>query len=150
MRRPSTGKKPWKPDPAGNFLIGLLRGRDLAEAFGAELSAGPDEIFITAIHRTIPRRAGIGEKTHSGSENNDDVKVTVFIGRSSEEIMDDILTAGETFISDIGHASYLAGELKKAEICLKTGRSYAQDDDFRRRKQAEKIYYDCLLFTVNS
>ncbi|MBO4302726.1 hypothetical protein J5839_05230 [Methanosarcinaceae archaeon] len=64
--------------------------------------------------------------------------------------MDDILTAGETFISDIGHASYLAGELKKAEICLKTGRSYAQDDDFRRRKQAEKIYYDCLLFTVNS
>jgi dihydropteroate synthase len=33
-------------------------------------------------------------------------------------------------VSRIEHAAYLGQELKKAELALKLGRSYAQDDEF--------------------
>ena len=32
-------------------------------------------------------------------------------------------------VSDLGHAAYLGRELEKAEVALKTGRSYVQDED---------------------
>ncbi|WP_094229243.1 dihydropteroate synthase-like protein [Methanolobus psychrotolerans] len=50
------------------------------------------------------------------------------VGRTAREVMDTILNMG--LVSRMEHASYLGQELKKAELALKLGRSYAQDDEF--------------------
>jgi dihydropteroate synthase-like protein len=47
-------------------------------------------------------------------------------GTKAVEICDTILRLG--LVSDRGHAFYLGRELEKAEIALRTGRSYVQDD----------------------
>ncbi|QLC49758.1 dihydropteroate synthase-like protein [Methanolobus zinderi] len=49
-------------------------------------------------------------------------------GRTAGEIMDTILEMD--LVSRMEHAAYLGQELKKAEIALKFGRSYSQDDEF--------------------
>ncbi|WP_407356264.1 dihydropteroate synthase-like protein [Methanolobus sp. WCC5] len=53
---------------------------------------------------------------------------TSIAGRTAREVMDTILDMD--LVSRMGHAAYLGQELKKAELALKLGRSYAQDDDF--------------------
>ncbi len=47
-------------------------------------------------------------------------------GTKAVEICDTILRLG--LVSDMGHATYLGRELEKAEIALRTGRSYVQDE----------------------
>jgi dihydropteroate synthase-like protein len=49
-------------------------------------------------------------------------------GNSAKRILDAIFEL--ELISTTSHAAYLGCELKKAEIALKLGRSYAQDDTF--------------------
>ncbi|TGC08742.1 dihydropteroate synthase-like protein [Methanolobus halotolerans] len=50
------------------------------------------------------------------------------VGRSAGEVMDTILDM--KLVSRMEHAAYLGQELKKAELALKFGRSYSQDDKF--------------------
>ncbi|MDW7733047.1 MAG: dihydropteroate synthase-like protein [Methanolobus sp.] len=50
------------------------------------------------------------------------------LGKTAGEIMDTILNMD--LVSRMEHAAYLGQELKKAELALKFGRSYSQDDEF--------------------
>jgi dihydropteroate synthase-like protein len=50
------------------------------------------------------------------------------VGKTAMEVMDTILKM--ELVSRMEHAAYLGQELKKAELALKLGRSYAQDDEF--------------------
>ncbi|WP_292469446.1 dihydropteroate synthase-like protein [Methanolobus sp.] len=50
------------------------------------------------------------------------------VGETAREVMDTILKM--ELVSRMEHAAYLGQELKKAELALKLGRSYAQDDEF--------------------
>lgn len=50
------------------------------------------------------------------------------VGRTAGELMDTILEMD--LVSRMEHAAYLGQELKKAELALKFGRSYSQDDEF--------------------
>lgn len=50
------------------------------------------------------------------------------VGETARQVMDTILA--KDLVSRMEHAAYLGQELKKAEIALKFGRSYSQDDDF--------------------
>ncbi len=51
-----------------------------------------------------------------------------FRGRRAEDIYGTILS--KNIVKDMKHAAYLGRELGKAEIALKLGRSYVQDEDF--------------------
>ena len=53
---------------------------------------------------------------------------TTIQGDSAERILDAIFEL--ELVSTAPHAGYLGRELKQAEIALKLGRSYAQDDTF--------------------
>ncbi|MDK2831069.1 MAG: hypothetical protein PWQ51_934 [Methanolobus sp.] len=53
---------------------------------------------------------------------------TSIVGKTAREVMDTILKM--ELVSRMEHAAYLGQELKKAELALKLGRSYAQDDEF--------------------
>ncbi|MHC1566992.1 MAG: dihydropteroate synthase-like protein [Candidatus Syntropharchaeia archaeon] len=50
------------------------------------------------------------------------------VGKSAKEIFDTIESLG--LVSLLDHAGYLGRELMKAELALKFGRSYVQDDEF--------------------
>jgi dihydropteroate synthase-like protein len=50
------------------------------------------------------------------------------VGKTAREVMNTILKM--ELVSRMEHAAYLGQELKKAELALKLGRSYAQDDEF--------------------
>jgi dihydropteroate synthase len=52
----------------------------------------------------------------------------VFEGDSSEALSKEIIEKG--LISNLEHATYLGRELQKAEIFLKLGKGYVQDEDF--------------------
>ena len=47
-------------------------------------------------------------------------------GTSAKDICDTIIRLG--LVSEMSHASYLGVELEKAEVALRTGRSYVQDE----------------------
>ncbi len=49
-------------------------------------------------------------------------------GKSAKDILDALFAL--ELVSSLSHAGYLGRELEKAEIALKMGRSYAQDDEF--------------------
>jgi dihydropteroate synthase len=51
----------------------------------------------------------------------------VFRGRSAEGICRSILEEG--VVRDPSHAAYLGRELQKAEVALRTGRSYVQEGE---------------------
>ena len=50
------------------------------------------------------------------------------VGDNAKEIMDTAIELG--LVSRLDHAAYLGKELMRAELALKLGRSYAQDDEF--------------------
>lgn len=50
------------------------------------------------------------------------------LGSTAREVCDAILTSGR--ISSLSHAMYLGRELARAELALRLGRSYAQDDEW--------------------
>ncbi len=52
----------------------------------------------------------------------------VLSGTSAEAISKEIIEKG--LVSDLKHAAYLGRELQRAEICLRLGRGYVQDEDF--------------------
>jgi len=51
----------------------------------------------------------------------------VIIGNTAKEVLDTILREG--LVTRLGHAGYIGRELMKAELALKFGRSYAQEQD---------------------
>lgn len=55
-------------------------------------------------------------------------KQATIVGSTAKEVLDSVLRMG--LVSRLDHAAYLGRELMKAELALKFGRSYAQDDDF--------------------
>ncbi len=50
------------------------------------------------------------------------------VGSTAREVYDTIVSSG--LVSSLSHAFYLGGELARAELALKLGRSYAQDDEW--------------------
>jgi dihydropteroate synthase-like protein len=50
------------------------------------------------------------------------------VGDDAKEVLDTALDLG--LVSRLDHAAYLGSELMKAELAIKLGRSYSQDDDF--------------------
>ena len=52
---------------------------------------------------------------------------TVIIGNTAREVLDIILREG--LVTRLDHAGYIGRELMKAELALKFGRSYAQEQD---------------------
>jgi len=50
------------------------------------------------------------------------------VGDYAKEVLDTALDLG--LVSRLDHAAYLGSELMKAELAIKLGRSYSQDDDF--------------------
>lgn len=54
-------------------------------------------------------------------------KITIK-GKSAKDILDALFAL--ELVSSLSHAGYLGRELEKAEIALRMGRSYAQDDEF--------------------
>ena len=52
---------------------------------------------------------------------------TVIIGNTAKEVLDTILREG--LVTHLDHAGYIGRELMKAELALKFGRSYAQEQD---------------------
>jgi dihydropteroate synthase-like protein len=59
---------------------------------------------------------------HRGQDN----VITNLESEASNAIIQAILTRG--LVSDLAHASYLGTELTKAEICMKSGHNYVQDE----------------------
>ena len=53
----------------------------------------------------------------------------IVVGRNAKEILDTILKLD--LVSRLDHAGYLGRELMKAEIALKLGKNYVQDEDLR-------------------
>ena len=75
--------------------------------------------------------AGLIRVQHTSRRDNMPDKPDVEIyGRLAEDILKKIIA--ENLISDLSHAGYLGTELKKAEICLKLGKTYIQDVDVFR------------------
>jgi dihydropteroate synthase-like protein len=50
------------------------------------------------------------------------------VGDNAKEVLDTALDLG--LVSRLDHAAYLGSELMKAELAIKLGRSFSQDDDF--------------------
>ncbi|NOR60684.1 MAG: dihydropteroate synthase-like protein [Methanosarcinales archaeon] len=50
------------------------------------------------------------------------------VGDNAKEVLDTALDLG--LVSRLDHAAYLGSELMRAELAIKLGRSYSQDDDF--------------------
>lgn len=109
----------WKPDPAGNFLIGVLGAADLSDYLihscgfnenGAEIQKlndiqTPGKRVIVAVHQK-----------------------EIIVGTDSAFMLEEILN--HRLVSELGHAGYLGRELQKAEIAVLLDRSYSQDDTF--------------------
>jgi len=53
----------------------------------------------------------------------------VVVGKNAKEIIDTVIRLG--LVSRLDHAGYLGRELKKAEIALKLGKSYFQDEELK-------------------
>ncbi|UGV41173.1 dihydropteroate synthase-like protein [Methanococcoides orientis] len=73
-----------------------------------------------------PFRIGIAADDSGGVIVAQHEKATI-VGQNARDIMDTIMKM--KLISKVDHASYLGCELEKAEIALRLGRSYSQDDD---------------------
>ncbi|NYT19067.1 MAG: dihydropteroate synthase-like protein [Methanosarcinales archaeon] len=73
-----------------------------------------------------PFRIGISADDNGGVIVAQHEKATI-VGKNARDVMDTIMRM--KLISKVDHASYLGYELEKAEIALRLGRSYSQDDD---------------------
>jgi dihydropteroate synthase len=59
--------------------------------------------------------------------NNDEKPSAIVKGKEVTEIYQTIIR--EKMVEKLDHAAYLGKELEKAELALKLGRSYVQDED---------------------
>jgi dihydropteroate synthase-like protein len=90
----------WRMDPKGCFRIGI------ANFFAAQKPVLKTTKRIYAEH--LPSKK-------------------IIEGRSAKEVMDEILRRDMISLPD--HVSYVSRELMKAELALKMGRSYMQDEE---------------------
>ncbi len=63
---------------------------------------------------------------HAGYCTADNKLVAEIVGKIAEEVYNTIIREG--FVSRMEHAAYLGKELEKAEIAMKLGKKYVQDD----------------------
>lgn len=63
---------------------------------------------------------------HAGYCTADNKLVAEIVGKTAEEVYNTIIREG--FVSHMEHAAYLGKELEKAEIAMKLGKKYVQDD----------------------
>ena len=105
----------WKPDKAGNFIIGVLPISELIKFLSPELSVREIE-KLEAV--STPGRRIIAAVHPSKT----------IVGIDSAFMLETILN--ENLISELSHAGYLGRELQKAELAVLLGRSYSQDDIF--------------------
>ena len=73
--------------------------------------------------RTVPEE----KKIEAGHCKQNNVILKVFRGGTAREVCQAVLKAG--LISRKDHAAYLGRECQKAELSLKLGLEYVQDDD---------------------
>lgn len=109
----------WKSDSSGNFLIGVLPVSDLIPYLID--SCGFDENSAE-----IQKLKSVG--TAGGRVIAAVHQKAIVVGIDSAFMLESILN--NNLISELSHAGYLGRELQKAEIAVRLGRSYAQDDIF--------------------
>ncbi len=98
--------KDWKMDPKGYFLIGVDRKKKII-------------------------RVGYCKFTKLGNSPINDMVATVK-GKTAIEIVNTLIR--EKFISTLQHAADMGIELQKAELSLKYGFKYIQDQDLKLDK----------------
>ena len=61
-----------------------------------------------------------------------DKPVNIIKGKTAETVYSTIVHLG--LVSQLDHAAYLGNELQKAEVALKTGKEYLQDNEIFKKK----------------
>jgi dihydropteroate synthase-like protein len=116
------------PKDLGIDLLVLKEKRRRNIPFPYEKRKG--KLDLVAVQKRKWKRDPLGSFTIHTSDgkiyaNHADLTI---IGESAKDVFDTIVELG--LISTIDHAGYLGRELIKAELSLRFGRSYAQDDVF--------------------
>ncbi|WNY26852.1 DUF4346 domain-containing protein [Methanolapillus ohkumae] len=110
----------WKPDKAGNFLIGVISVFDLESIFSLEKNGVQmQDMFLKVFENVKTLNRDVIVAIHPKK---------IIIGTDSAFMLEKIIQ--ENLITELSHAGYLGRELEKAEIAIRLGRSYAQDDLF--------------------
>ncbi|MCL2141674.1 MAG: DUF4346 domain-containing protein [Methanimicrococcus sp.] len=107
----------WKPDAAGNFIIGVASASEIVEYLKTFHLIQEEESEILKNVKTPQKRVIVAVHPQR-----------IVIGTDSAFMMEAIIN--ENLITELSHAGYLGRELQKAEIAILLGRSYSQDDVF--------------------
>jgi dihydropteroate synthase-like protein len=119
------------PKDLGLDLLMLKEKRRLFDPYDEDIEKAAEVIRAEAGEKFRPDLRGFFKIFLDRSEivaafyTGEDRPKIVIRGRTADGICHEIIKRG--LVSEIGHAAYLGRELQKAEIALKTGRSYLQD-----------------------
>jgi dihydropteroate synthase len=107
----------WKPDAAGNFIIGVTSASEIAAYLRTVCHLKEERLEKLKNVKTPGQRVIVAVHPQK-----------IIIGTDSAFMMEAIIN--ENLITELSHAGYLGRELQKAEIAVLLGRSYSQDDVF--------------------
>ncbi len=115
--------------------IDLLRYKEKVrrlDPYDSEIEKDSEVIEATPVDESYENlgeyfRIFVGESKIIAVFYSSDSSNVVVKGETSEEVCAEILKRG--LVSEPSHAAYLGRELKKAEIALKTGKGYVQEDE---------------------
>jgi dihydropteroate synthase-like protein len=131
------------PKDLGIDLLVLKDKRKHEEAYDEKLEAGtqvirPDEAVAPAavdpqgvFRITVDRDAGNIVALHFATAEADKPS-NIFKGVTAEAVYAKILEL--CLVSQLGHAAYLGAELAKAEVALRTGKEYIQDNPLFKKQ----------------
>ncbi|MGM0771399.1 MAG: dihydropteroate synthase-like protein [Halobacteriota archaeon] len=115
------------PKDLGIDLLRLKEKRRRPEVEVPEVHVTAQKFAGWALDPLGPFRIGISTDDDNGGVIVAQHEKATIVGKSARDIMDTIMRM--ELVSKVDHASYLGCELEKAEIALRLGRSYSQDDD---------------------
>lgn len=123
------------PTDLGVDLLSLKDGRFLEEAYDSACEMGVNELQTCQVHQVsmdpkgcfkimIDRKVGKIVAIHYPMHTRD--RPDFFVkGETAQEIYRTLIASN--LIEDLNHSAYVGYELGKAEIALRTGKSYVQD-----------------------
>ncbi len=133
----------WRKNP-GKFTGKPMKIKKLKERKIKTIRAKKaDEKYATdpkgSFQITIDKKKKIIIAVHFNADFEMDLKI---VGKTAHEITDTIINNGliGDFAESKDHAAYLGRELAKAEVCLKSGLDYIQDEPVvfkKKKKQAD-------------
>ncbi len=119
-------KRQIEETPSDHFLAGV--NPVLAKPF-SETPMDPKGDFRIILRREKKQIAAIHSKNG--------IPTSVIVGEDADSICDTIVNL--ELVTHLDHAAYLGRELSKAEIALRTGRSYIQEAPLFQQEQREKL-----------